>query len=326
MRKFLGCAIILCLTCRAAFAIAITIFVNTDLFVKRSSDIIIADCVSIPTNKPVLVNGQWDVETMRDGLYKVEVNVIRTLKGDKQLGKQIIATIYPMTPGKKYLLSSLGGGGIGETGGIAATDFMAVPQLSVVEIPSNFDLKTLDGKELKEQMQSIFSRHLYEVEGELAPLIREKELLDKAVADRQSEWFDSGEPVKIGPIIETNTISIENWGVWLNLEDQKLQWSESTPGKNGFFYFEKFGVTGKSYWEFSTCDATNIESLVGKRLKTKFSGLFSPGTGGQSIQVSVGQVLFARTVDEPNKIYIVQIVGQDQNQERMSARYAIIQR
>jgi hypothetical protein len=61
--------------------------------------------------------------------------------------------------------------------------------------------------------------------------------------------------------------------------------------------------------------------------------MYSPGDRGdfgrgglQSIYLSVGQVLLARTVDEPNKVYAIQIVGQDENQERMSVRYAIIQR
>lgn len=204
MGKVLGSIILLCLICQAAFAIAITQFAETDTLIKRSKDIIIAECVSIPTNKPVLINGQWATVDLRDGLYKVEVNVIRMLKGDKQPGNQIIATIYRMVPGKIYLLSSMGGS-IGETGGIAATDFFAVPELSVVEVSSNFDLKTLDGKELKEQMQSVFSSHLFEVEEKIAPLMQEKGLLEKAVADRQSKWFISTNVVTLGQIIETAT-------------------------------------------------------------------------------------------------------------------------
>src|ERR1022692_2408571 len=109
MGKILGLMLLLCLTCHSAFAIVISPFGSTDAFIKRS-DIILADCVSIPTNKPVLMDGHWVTYELRDGLYEVEVNVLRTLKGDKRPGKLIIATIYPMAPGKRYLLSSIGGG------------------------------------------------------------------------------------------------------------------------------------------------------------------------------------------------------------------------
>jgi hypothetical protein len=300
-------------------------FANTDRLIKRAEDIVIGDCVSIPTNKPVFVDGHWVTYELGDGLRKVEVNIVRVLKGNRPIGKQIIATIHPMTPGKEYLLSN-SGGSVGATGDIATTDFLAVPELSVVEIPSHFDLTTLDGKELKEQMQSIFSRHLFEVERKLVPLLNEQGLLEKAVADRQYEWFDSGGPVKLGQIVETSTTN-EHSLVWLNLEDKKLEWSGGMPGKQGYLYFEKMGPDRwKPYWEFSSCDATNIESLAGIPLRAKFSGLFSPGTSGQSIQVSVGQVLFARTVDEPNTVFVIQIVGQDKDHERMSVRYAIVQR
>src|ERR1700729_1132773 len=115
----------------SAFAIIISQFANTDALIKQTKDIFIADCVSIPTNKPELINGQWVSVDLADGLYKVEVNAMRVLKGNKSTGKQIIATIYPMVVGKRYLLSSMGGG-VGEGGGVAAADFMAVPQLSVV--------------------------------------------------------------------------------------------------------------------------------------------------------------------------------------------------
>lgn len=174
-------------------------------------------------------------------------------------------------------------------------------------------------------MQSICSRHLFELDRKLASLLKEKGLLEKAVADRQYEWFDSSGPVKIGQCVETSTTN-EHWLVWLNLEDKKLEWSGSMPGKNGYLYFEKMGsIRWIPYWEFSACDATNIESLAGKPLKAKFSGLFSPGSSGQSIPVSVGQVLFARTVDDTNRIFVIQIVEQYKS-EQMSARYTIIQR
>jgi len=215
MKKFLAGTILLCLMCRAASAIIISGFENTDRLIKWSKDIVIADLVSIPTNKPALVNGKWVQVEYMDGVYHVEINVLRALKGNKQPGKQIIATIYPMTPGKRYLLSSFGGSD-------DQTDFMAVPQLSVVEIPPTFDLSVLDGKDLKEQMQSLFSASLFILDWKLVPLLEERGLLEKAISDRQYVWFDSAGPVKLGPIIETSTTNQESIA-WLNLGDKK--WS-----------------------------------------------------------------------------------------------------
>jgi hypothetical protein len=352
MRKKLGGLIFICAICPAAFGIKISTFEDAGRLVEKAKDIVMADCVSIPTNKPVMVDGHLVDFVIMDDLYKVEVRVIRTLKGDKQPGNQIIATVYPMTPGKRYLLYSLGGevgesggpdrgagstdsyslgGGTGKPGGIPATDFLAVPKFSVVEIPSDFDLKSLDGKDVKEQVQSIFSRHLFEVERELAGLLEEKSLLEKVTADRQSEWYKSETPLKIGPVIEAGTTNRESF-IWLDLAGKKLQWSHSTPGKTGFLYFSMVGVTNTFEWEFSPCGAGKIEDLSGASLKARFYGEHTPGRGdtklgvnsGNAILVSVGQVLLARTADDPGTIFIIQIAGQDAVQEKMSVRYTVI--
>ena len=311
MRKILGSILFVCAACPAAFGIPVSTFADADTLVRRAKDIVVADCVSIPSNKPVLRDGHWVTVELLDGLYKAEVRIVRTLKGDKPPGTQIIATIYPMAPGKRYLLYCLGGK-IGESGEIPATDFIAAPTLSVSEIPSDFDLATLDGKELKEQVQSILSRHLFEVERQLAPLLEEKEHLEKMVADRRYEWYESKSPLKIGRLVEANTQTNGHWLVWLDLEGKKLQWSGSQPG-TGFLYFEKIGASHVPYWEFSPCDAIKIEDLTGTSLKTRFYGMYTSGrskcklgwNGLQSLQVSVGQVLFARTADDPLTVFII---------------------
>jgi hypothetical protein len=92
------------------------------------------------------------------------------------------------------------------------------------------------------------------------------------------------------------------------------------------------GASWAPYWEFSPSEAAKIEDLAGKPLKARFYGMYAPGrrdtplgwTGLQAIQVTVGQVLLARTVDDSRKIFAIQIESQMQDQERMSARYAII--
>jgi hypothetical protein len=148
-----------------AQAILITIFTDTDTFVQRAQDIVIAKCTG-----PVP-----DGQAFDDGLYPVDVQVISVLKGAKKRGKATIATIYPMEVGKTYLLSSLGGSAYG-------TDFLATPELSVIELPRNFRLDDLKGKKLAEQVQAVFAARRQENERQQRLLKEEKMLLDKAVS------------------------------------------------------------------------------------------------------------------------------------------------
>jgi hypothetical protein len=230
-----------------------------------------------------------------------------------------------MEPHTTYMLCSLGGNALG-------TDFLALPELSVVPLPATFKADELNDKDFNEQVQYIFSRRLFELERELAPLLKEKGLLEKAVSDRRYESYESGGPVKLGPIIEANTQTVDSHPIWLDLEGKRLMWSGGSPGKSGFFSFEKMGSSWTPYWEFSPCDATKIEDLGGKPLKARFYGMYTPGrgdtvfryTGLQAIDVAVGQLLLARTVDDPNRIFAIQIEAQSQEREQMSARYAVI--
>jgi hypothetical protein len=90
------------------------------------------------------------------------------------------------------MLYNLGGNALG-------TDLLALDELSVVPLPSTFKLDDLAGRDLKEQVQYLFSRRLFELECELAPLLKEKEVLERAVSDREYGWYESDGPVKIGP-------------------------------------------------------------------------------------------------------------------------------
>ena len=136
-------------------------FPGVDLYVEHGKDIVIADCVSLGTN----LNAH--------GVHSVEVRIIETLKGDKPPGKLTIGTIYTMTPGKRYLLYSMGGSGNG-------IDFFAFPELSVVEISGSFDLKRLDGKPVTEQVSLLFADRLAHVALSLRELEEEKASLGKA--------------------------------------------------------------------------------------------------------------------------------------------------
>ncbi len=148
-----------------AQAIKITAFTDTDTFVQRAQDIAIAKCTG-----PVLDGRDHD-----DGLYPVDVQIVTVLKGVKKPGKATIATIYPMEVGKTYLLTSLGGSAHG-------TDFLAIPQLAVVELPPNFRLDDLKGKKVAEQVQAVFAARRQENERQQRLLEEENRLLDKAVS------------------------------------------------------------------------------------------------------------------------------------------------
>ena len=165
MRMLVPSLAVLFLAAAEAQAIKITAFTDTDTFVGRARDIVVAKCTG-----PVSDGRNYD-----DGLYPVDVEVTAVLKGAKKPGKAKIATIYPMEAGKTYLLTSLGGSAHG-------TDFLAVPQLAVVEVPQTFRLEDLKGKKVSEQVQAVFAARRQENERRQRELEKEKKLLDKAVS------------------------------------------------------------------------------------------------------------------------------------------------
>ena len=165
MKMLVPSLALLLLVTAEAQAITITLFTDTDTFVQRARDIVIAKCTG-----PVP-----DGRNYEDGLYPVDVQIVTVLKGAKKPGKATIATIYPMEAGKIYLLTSLGGSAYG-------TDFLAVPELAVVELPHNFRLDDLKGRKVGEQVQAVFAARRQEIERQQRLLEEQKKLLDKAVS------------------------------------------------------------------------------------------------------------------------------------------------
>lgn len=311
MKKLL-CGLFLWLG-NTTFAIHVPSFTDTDNLIKKADQIIIAECVS---------------EKAKTSPHLYDVTIMKVLKGNETSGHLLVSTIYKMEPSIRYMLVNVAGFSIG-------TNFTATAELSVIPLRATFSLDELKGKDLKEQIQYICSMYLFDIERELEPLLVKKELLEQALSDRQYEWFQSDGPIRLGQIVESNTKTNEGHVIYLALEGKKLVWSSCSPGKTGFFYFEKMGVNGTPYWEFAPCEATRIEDLSGKSIKARFYGLLTPGrkqsplgwTGSiQSIQVKVGQVLLARNTEDIHKIYAVQVVGQQHDQECMSYRYTTIQR
>ncbi|MEO6434456.1 MAG: hypothetical protein ABIP55_01680 [Tepidisphaeraceae bacterium] len=161
-RLVLSTVFVLLVTC-ASFAIPIAIFQDTPTFAERAQDIMIAKCDRVQRDK-----------NFGDDLYPVDVTVTNVLKGKWPIGVSKIATIYPMRTGKSYLLTSLGGS-------VSDIAFLALPELSVVELPEGFDMSDFKGKTLEEQLGAIFSARKAEVERQQTELNREADLLTKAL-------------------------------------------------------------------------------------------------------------------------------------------------
>src|SRR5438093_1412937 len=123
-------AVALFLTVTSVTALPIYIFTDTKTFAGQATEVLIAECLD-----PDVMPGP-----KLNGVTVVEVDVLKTLKGDRKLGKAKLATIgQAMEKGHGYMMVSFGGSALG-------TDFLAQADLAVVEVPAGFDLKKLDGK------------------------------------------------------------------------------------------------------------------------------------------------------------------------------------
>ena len=131
---------------------------DTPTFVAKTTDILIARCL----NPDVLGGGKTD------GLTLVEVEVLVVVKGDRKTGKTRLGTIgQPMEAGNRYLMASFGGKW-------GDTDFVAQSDQAVVEMPADFDLKSLAGKTAVQQVQAIFDARRAQLERLLQRLQRRR--------------------------------------------------------------------------------------------------------------------------------------------------------
>jgi hypothetical protein len=289
-----------------AHAVPISLFSDTDTFIDRAEDIVIAECTSLPNDKGIGAD---------DGLYPVEVEVLNVIKGKRALGKLTVATIYPMKAGGRYLLTSSGGSALN-------TDFLSLAELSVVSLLANASLKELEGKTIKQQVQMGFAWHLHEVEQQLAPLLAEQSKLQRSLKDRDDDVFQAKGKVQIGAVTQSRQ-SVRSFAFPMG----NLEWSHAAPGESGYFYFR----TGSSQWEFAPTDETDIQAVHDKPLRATFYGSNSPsrdrrlGTSSpNSINVRVGQIILARTIEKPQSILIIKLVEQSTDEAKLTTNYATI--
>ena len=148
-------------------ACAVPVFppMDTPTFVAKSTDILLVRCI----NPDVLGGGK------NDGLRLVEVEVVVVIKGERKTGKTRLGTIgQPMETGKRYLMASFGGA-------VFDTGFLAQSDQAVVELPADFDLKSLPGKTVVAQTQAVFDARRAQVEKLLQQLQHEKKTLEHTV-------------------------------------------------------------------------------------------------------------------------------------------------
>ena len=282
-------------------AVPITPFSDTDSYIERAQDIVIAKCISSEVaDRPWFGN-----------LYPAEVDVISVLKGDRKPGALKVVTIYSVEPGKNYLLASTGRSAY-------ESDFVALGELSVMPVPPDI-IKELEGKPIKEQVQRIFARRLCDVQMALDPLERERDVLCKGLSDRDYDLYTSPTEVRID---KTYTASAEdhdeNRSLYLHLNTATLRCGARHEGsKTGNFYYCQ--PLGRMVWEFSRSPNTSISDFEGKVLNTRFEGGCPQRAG---ITVKVGEIILARRTDAPSVIYIIKLL--EQEKERLVVNYAVV--
>jgi len=299
MRRILLAVALIPFLSGLCFAIKVTLFSDTEAYLERAKDIVIAECVSAPE------------DVVRGALVEIDIKMV--LKGKRDLGKTKVFTIYSMQAGGRYLLMSLGGE-------IQGTDLLAIGELSLVPIPSFVELDTLKGKSLKDKLHFIFAARLYAVEKELAPLLAEKSLLERCLSDRTDNLYVSPRPVHIDKILTTRATDYQGKKtVYLHFGKRLMEWSKQS-GQSGYIYSRAPG--GKApVWEFASIECSTLEELEGKALKVRFGSTHIP-PGGETRGVRVGQMVLARHVDEPSTIYVIRFDRQEE--DRVFVQYAAI--
>jgi hypothetical protein len=242
------------------------------------------------------------------------------IKGTNNVSPIRLKTDHEMFPGRKYLVLGYCDDGV----------FTAYEEYRVVPLPDNFATNEVQGKTLTEKVESLLSRRLFDLQNELAPLLAEEKRIAPAVDNSRLQWFDSGGPVTLGEIREANTGTNDYWDLWLELGGNQLRWSGGGSWKKADFYCTK---DWKPLWEFSSCNATNLEELNGKPLTAKFQGIFTPGrsasglgwSGPETILVCAGQIFLVRTTLAPDEVFVIQVQSQKANAKGVAVRYATIQ-
>ncbi len=239
MKKWIFIVAVLTGIVMPAVAIMETLFMDTDTLIQRSQEIVIAKCISTPTN------ANWGFE---DGFYPAQMKLVRNLKGERKEGPFTLGTIYPLAAGRSYMLCNSGGSAFD-------SDFLSVAELSVVEMPSSFSLALIADKTLKEQVTMILASRRTALDHALRNLQHEQALLDKA---RERDNKNSTKELKALPDMRTAKIATskaaENAVVRkvVSAQNDGLSSTHSPTAKLDFmlsFDVPDFGKRGDRVWQ-----------------------------------------------------------------------------
>jgi uncharacterized protein (TIGR03067 family) len=221
---------------------------DTPTFVAKTTDILIVRCI----NADVLGGGK------NDGLTLVEVEVLVIIKGQRNTGKTRLGTIgQPMESGKRYLMASFGGS-------VFDTGFLAQSDQAVVELPADFDLKSLAGRTAVAQAQTVFDARRAQVEKLLHQLQHEKKTLDHTAPKPGADKLQGTWGVKKVEVMGTHDMAHEG------STDQKWAISKGT-----IMIHFKDGI--KEEWTYELDPTTTPKSIDLKMTKGVKAGATAQG-------------------------------------------------
>ena len=154
----------------AATASPVWPVMDTSTFIAKSTELLVVRCLN-PDVQGTAKNNAPDEPTL------IDVEVLVVLKGQRKVGNTKLATMgQRMEKGQRYLLANFGGSAFD-------TGFLAQSAQSVVELPLDFDLKSLHDVVLVQQVQSIFDARRFQVETLIRQLEQEKAMLDQTATN-----------------------------------------------------------------------------------------------------------------------------------------------
>ena len=165
MKCFLFFVALIVLLPEIGTAQLIGLIVDAESYVERAEDIVIGRFTG---------KRHWTGTSNRypssDAIPEADFEIVRVLKGSRPKARTRVACYGPLEKSGLYLLQN--GGGKTEQ-----SSFVAIDQLSVVKIPPNFDLSTLDRQEAHHQVRTIFAARKSQIEQLKANLERQLRLL-----------------------------------------------------------------------------------------------------------------------------------------------------
>ena len=116
------------------------------------------------------------------------VQVVKDLRGEHPVGEKVaVSVMQKLMPGSQYLLA----GKPATRGG--KTWLLFHWELGVIEIPSTFNLATLEGKDIPTQITALLSARRNEIKRQMNDLGREEESIGRIIPKEAPNKPDAGD-------------------------------------------------------------------------------------------------------------------------------------